>query len=104
MQCTRVHLNNALGWLAGVRAGGFQPVIQWGTMRALHSPFDLLDLAEFLPTCAPLMNAWFQIFFFLTEYYSRSELHVRHMHGLLSDLWVGSRIGYPRDAATGPIL
>ena len=40
------------------------------TMRALHSPFDLLDPAEFLPTCARLMNAWFQIFFFLTEYYS----------------------------------
>ena len=32
MQCTRVHLYNALGWLAGARAGGFQPVIQWSTV------------------------------------------------------------------------
>ena len=88
MQSTRVHQNNALGWLAGARAGGFQPVILWADVgnhaRAAfsHSPFDLLDSnlldpPEFLPTCAPLMNAWFQIFFCLTEYYSRSELHVR---------------------------
>ena len=27
MQSTRVHLDNGLGWLAGARAGGFQPVI-----------------------------------------------------------------------------
>ena len=27
MQCTRVHQNSDLGWLAGARAGGFQPVI-----------------------------------------------------------------------------
>ena len=27
MLCTRVHLDNALGWLAGARAGDFQPVI-----------------------------------------------------------------------------
>ena len=35
--------------------------------------------------------------FCVTEYYSRSELHVRSHAwptGLLSDLWVGSRIGY----------
>ena len=25
MQATRGHLYNALGWLAGARAGGFQP-------------------------------------------------------------------------------
>ena len=25
----------------------------------------------------PMMNTWFQIFFCVTEYYSRSELHVR---------------------------
>jgi len=34
------------------------------SLRALHSPFDLLDPSEFLHTCAPLMNAWFPIFFF----------------------------------------
>ena len=27
MQSTRVHQNSDLGWLAGARAGGFQPVI-----------------------------------------------------------------------------
>ena len=27
MQATRGHLYNALGWLPGARAGGFQPVI-----------------------------------------------------------------------------
>ena len=32
MQCTRVHLYNALGWLAGARAGGFQPVILLGNV------------------------------------------------------------------------
>ena len=32
VQSTRVHQNNALGWLAGARAGGFQPVILWGNV------------------------------------------------------------------------
>ena len=32
MQCTRVHQNSDLGWLAGARAGGFQPVILLGNV------------------------------------------------------------------------
>ena len=32
MQCTRVHQNNGFGWLAGARAGGFQPVILLGNV------------------------------------------------------------------------
>ena len=32
MQCTRVHLNNALSWLAGAVGRSFQPVIQWANV------------------------------------------------------------------------
>ena len=32
MQSTRVHRNSDLGWLAGARAGGFQPVILLGNV------------------------------------------------------------------------
>ena len=32
MQATRGQLCNALGWLPGARAGGFQPVTQWGNV------------------------------------------------------------------------
>ena len=32
MQCTRVHQKNAPSWLAGARAGGFQPVFLWGNV------------------------------------------------------------------------
>ena len=32
MQATRGHLYNALGWLAGARAGDFQPFTQWSTV------------------------------------------------------------------------
>ena len=32
MQCTRVHLNNTLSWLAGAVGRSFQPVTQWGNV------------------------------------------------------------------------
>ena len=32
MQCARVQLSNALSWLAGARAGDFQPVTQWSNV------------------------------------------------------------------------
>ena len=44
MQCTRVHLNNALSWLGrwGVVFSRLSNGQTWATMRAPHSPFDLL--------------------------------------------------------------
>ena len=44
MQSTRVHQNNALGWLAGARAGGFLQIMSKGRVFYWHKESEIVTL------------------------------------------------------------